>query len=166
MNEYIDLIWDKLDDSWKDYLETHEDDARPLPQKNRGSWFCPVVNRIDAQMIRSIANAHGVKKIYDMGAGDLRLSYWLAEQGFDVTAYETIADHPNRAKTILGEPTFELRIRDYYLDFARLIKQNHSLFVFMGGTNHPPSTDKGLIIEGYWEVGSRFWKHGKRVKEW
>lgn len=161
-------IWRRLNASWKEYLNGCGDamEARPLPLENRGSWFCPVVAEVDARKIRSIAKKHGIKRIYDMGAGDLRLSYWLAEQGFDVVAYETIPDYPRYAMKTLGKPSFRLKMRDYYLDFPELVKENHVLFCFMGGTNKPPSTEQGLVVEGYWEIGSRFWENGRLADYW
>jgi hypothetical protein len=161
----VQRIWELLDNEWHEICGSL-DDSKPLPRCNRGAWFCPAVTPTDALILKREAKARNIRMIYDMGAGDCRLSYWLAEQGFNVIAYETLPEMPQYARKVLGPPTFKLKIRDYYLDFKAISKED-ALFAFMGGLNKPPFIPKhGLVAEGYWEKGSRLWENGKLVKEW
>jgi hypothetical protein len=107
-------IWDVLQEEWKRQLEVHGDRdlARPLPKENRGSWFCPVVDPVDARLFERELEFRGIRKVYDFGAGDCRLSYWLSEKGYEVIAYETQRDMPTWAAKRLGPWPFELRFRD------------------------------------------------------
>jgi SAM-dependent methyltransferase len=162
-------IASRLDTAWRDYLEKYADEKQfePLPKTNRGSWFCPCVNGIDVALYRKWLDKLGINRVYDMGAGDLRMSYYLAERGYEVIAYETLPDIIKLSAEILGPPTFDLRSRDYYKDFRDLAKKDREAsFAFFGATNRPPFVPQQLMAEGYWEKGTRLWLQGRVLQEW
>jgi len=119
-----------------------------LNEKNRGSWFCPCAEPRHEKLVRSLMDTYDLSRVYDLGAGDLRLSTALADD-YRVVAYETnelLADYAYREH---GEPDIELRTRDYYGHWAAM---NHrdGLFVAIGRTNELPGvpTGRGIGLEG------------------
>lgn len=160
--------FERLDAQYSKLLEKSEiGPISPLPACNRGSWFCPVVSIIDALITQYIAIKYGANTIYDMGAGDMRLSYWLFSQGFKVVAYESLKEITESSANLFGRPPFEVRNKDYYEDFAELAKEQDTLFVFFGGGNKPPFIpEHGMVIEGYLEIGTTFWRNGEKLLYW
>jgi SAM-dependent methyltransferase len=162
-------IASRLDAAWQDYLEAYADEKQfePLPKANRGSWFCPCVNLTDVKRYKDWLERLDIQRVYDMGAGDLRLSYYLADRGYDVVAYETLPDVIKLGTDNFGPPTFELRQRDYYRDFRKLTKEGMNVsFAFFGATNRVPWIPQQLMAEGYWEKGTRVWLQGRKIEEW
>lgn len=165
----FDAISSQLDKAWQEYLEVYADEKQfePLPKANRGSWFCPCVNVVDVARYKRWLEFLNIRRVYDMGAGDLRLSYYLAERGYEVIAYETLSDVIGLGTDKFGPPTFDLRQRDYYLDFKKLAKTDkEASFVFFGATNRPPFIPEQLTAEGYWEKGTRLWLERQVLEQW
>lgn len=126
-------------------IETLPDEK--LPKENRGSWYCPCAKREHERIIRGLANQNNIDRIYDLGAGDLRLSTALSTD-FDVIAYETNEDLVNLALDKQGHPDIEVRCRDYYSDWGTIEKQN-AIFACIGRTNKLPAiASNGVSIEG------------------
>lgn len=163
-------ISSRLDKAWQQYLEAYADDKQfeLLPRANRGSWFCPCVNAFDVERYKRWLEFFNIHRVYDMGAGDLRLSYYLTDRGYEVIAYETLPDVIGLGTENMGPPTFDLRQRDYYLDFKELCKKDKDAsFAFFGATNRPPFIPKEqLMVEGYWEKGTRLWIEGQILDQW
>jgi len=159
-----------LDEAWQRYLDEDPPEAyKRLPRANRGSWFCPCVSDFDVHRYESWLECLGIRRVYDLGAGDCRLSFYLAEKGYEVIAYETLKEIPIKLGIqTMGWPFFELRFKDYYKDFARLVRSEgeDSSFAFFGGTNRPPWIPRQLTIEGYFERGTRVWLDRRIIDEW
>lgn len=131
------------------------DRGEPLPDENRGSWYCPCADERHENLVRHLMETYDLTRVYDLGAGDLRLSAALADD-YDVVAYETnelLADYAYKEH---GEPDIDLRKQDYYGHWASM---NHrdALFVAIGKTNKLPSEPpNGIGLQGHDSLGIVF----------
>lgn len=122
-----------------------------LPEENRGSWYCPCATNRHERLIRHIAEDIDANRVYDLGAGDLRLSVALADD-FDVIAYENNEFLASRAYTVHGEPDVELRTQDYHAHWNAMNDRN-AVFAAIGQTNKlPGEPHNGVGIEGDKEI--------------
>jgi hypothetical protein len=123
----------------------------PLPDENRGSWYCPCAEPRHEGLVRYFMDEYGLERFYDLGAGDLRLSAALAED-YEVIAYETNELLAEYAYEQHGNPDIELRTTDYYGHWASMNGRN-ALFAAIGRTNELPDTPRnGIGLEGADEV--------------
>lgn len=138
-----------------------EGNPKPLPKVNRGSWFCPCITIEEAKELHKRCKDRGINKIYDLGAGDFRLSILFNRLGYEVVAFETledlildfIAEHP--------ESDIDVRMEDYYEAFPEIVDEN-SCYACFGGTNKLPMIpEKGLAVQGFNETGIEVWFNGK-----
>jgi len=119
-----------------------------LPDENRGSWYCPCASKRHEKLIRTLAEDINAERVYDLGAGDLRLSVALAGD-YKVIAYETNEFLANRAYNIHNKPDIEVRTRDYYSHWAAMNDRN-AVFAAIGRTNELPGRPyNGVGIEGH-----------------
>lgn len=136
-----------------------------LPPENRGSWYCPTVNERQAKALARLLDEHHITRVYDLGAGDLRLSIWLASRGYDVMAYETIREITNVVSWEFDLSDIELRNRDYYKDWFH-ISADRAAFVAFGAKNDLPDVpQRGLAISGYSEIGWNAWLDGRDISD-
>lgn len=119
----------------------------PMPQECRGSWYCPCATERHEKHVRFHAGECGAPKVYDLGAGDLRLSVALSDD-YDVVAYE-LNDHiVDTALDYWGDIDVEVRRRDYYDDWGE-IKTENAVFAAIGKTNKLPGRpENGRGLEG------------------
>lgn len=123
----------------------------PLPDENRNSWYCPCATKRHERLIRTLAQDIQADRIYDLGAGDLRLSVALSGD-FEVVAYETNEFLANRAFNLHGDPDIELRTQDYYAHWGAMNSRN-AVFACIGKTNKSPGKPlNGVGIEGDTEL--------------
>lgn len=119
----------------------------PLPDENRGSWYCPCAEPRHESIIRHLMDEHELDRFYDLGAGDLRLSAALADD-YEVVAYETNELLAEYAYDQHGEPDIDLRTTDYYGHWNAMNDRN-ALFAAIGKTNKLPDDPlNGIGIEG------------------
>lgn len=138
------------DDIHKFVVETTKP-GQPLPEGNRGSWYCPCAEPRHEALIRSLMETHDLTRFYDLGAGDLRLSAALADD-YEVVAYETIESLAERAYKEQGEPDIELRTTDYYHHWAAM-NDRDALYAAIGKTNELPGIPRnGIGVEGVDDV--------------
>jgi len=131
----------------------------------RTAWYCPTATVWDAHRLKQLLEAYDVTTVYDLGAGDCRVSIWLARQGYRVIAYELKHTLAAAARTEFTEPDLEIRERDYYADFDEF--DDDAAVVAFGGTNELPHIpDSGLAVEGYGEIGIRAHYDGELVAVW
>lgn len=122
-----------------------------LPDGNRGSWYCPCASQRHERLIRHLADEIGADRIYDLGAGDLRLAVALADE-YEVVAYESNEFLANRAYNMHDEPDIELRTQNYYAHWAAMNDRN-AVFASIGRTNKLPNKpNNGVGIEGHEEL--------------
>lgn len=123
----------------------------PIPEENRGSWYCPCAEPRHEELVRSLMEAYDLDRFYDLGAGDLRLAAALADD-YQVVAYENnefLAEHAYREH---GEPDIELRTQNYYSHWASMNHRN-ALFAAIGKTNElPGAPQNGIGLEGVDDV--------------
>jgi hypothetical protein len=118
-----------------------------LQAENRGSWYCPCATGRHESIIRTLAEDINADRIYDLGAGDLRLSVALSDE-YEVIAYENNEFLAKRAYNLHGEPDIELRTQDYYAHWGAMNHKN-AVFAAIGKTNKVPGTPQnGVAIEG------------------
>jgi len=121
---------------------------QPLPECNRGSWFCPVATKADAQKLDYILRKTDIETIYDLGAGDLKFSVAMDNRGYDVIAYESIEHLVEYAQRVLPANDVEVRTRDYYADWSG-ISNDKAAFVALGMVNCVPGeVPNGLAFDG------------------
>lgn len=131
--------------------------GEPLPEENRGSWYCPCAEPRHEKLVRSLMETYDLERVYDLGAGDLRLSAALAED-YHVVAYETNELLANYAYDEHGEPDIDLRTADYYAHWAAMNDRN-ALFAAIGKTNELPGVPKnGIGIQGTDDINLVFGK--------
>lgn len=120
-----------------------------LPQECRGSWYCPCATERHERAVRRLARSCGADRVYDLGAGDLRLSVALSDD-YDVIAYE-LNDHLLDTALEYWDDLSEgitLRRRDYYEDWQS-IREENAVFAAIGKTNKLPGWPaNGVGIEG------------------
>jgi len=127
----------------------------PIPDENRGSWYCPCAEPHHESLIRHFMDEYGLERFYDLGAGDLRLSAALAED-YEVVAYETNELLAEYAYDQHGEPDIDLRTTDYYAHWASMNGRN-ALFAAIGRTNELPNVPRsGIGLEGADELRVTF----------
>jgi hypothetical protein len=137
-------IWNAV--TFNDILENVPDG--PLPECNRGSWFCPVATETDAIGLDYLCRKHGLSRIYDLGAGTLQLSVEMDRRGYDVVAYESIRPIAEYALGELPDNDVELRVTDYYSDW-NAIENDCAAFVALGMQNNVPGTpENGVAVDG------------------
>lgn len=127
----------------------------PLPEENRGSWYCPIAEPRHEQLARSLMETYDLARFYDLGAGDLRLSVALADD-YEVVAYENNEMLAEYAYEQHGEPDLELRTSDYWSHWASM---NHrdALFAAIGKTNELPGVPQnGIGVQGADDITLRF----------
>lgn len=128
--------------------------------------YVPTVRFVDAYRAAEIFNEQGVETVYSLGAGDCRAELYLADQGFDVTAYEL---NPVLVDIIDSEfevANFELREQDYHAEFEQLVDPDVG-YLIIGGNNKPPRIpEQGTLIEGYSEMGVRAYQDGTPNYVW
>jgi len=118
-----------------------------LPEENRGSWYCPCATKRHERLIRTLADEIDADRIYDLGAGDLRLAVALCDD-YNVVAYENNELLANRSYNLHNEPDIELRTQNYYSHWAAM-KDRNAVFAAIGRTNRIPNTPtNGVAIEG------------------
>jgi len=118
-----------------------------LPEENRGSWYCPCATERHERLIRHLADEINAQRIYDLGAGDLRLSAALADD-FHVVAYENNEFLANRAYNLHGKPDIDLRTTSYYHHWDAM-KDRNAVFAAIGETNNVPGKpSNGVSIQG------------------
>lgn len=123
-------------------------DGGPLPECNRGSWYCPVATESDATTLAYLCERHGVERIYDLGAGTLELSVAMDQRGYDVVAYESLSDLIEFALERLPENDVDVRNRDYYADWSD-IRDDTAAFVALGKLNSVPGdAPNGIVVDG------------------
>lgn len=125
------------------------EDREPLPEENRGSWYCPCATERHERFIRPLVSEFDLHTVFDLGAGDLRLSAALSDC-CRVVAYETneeLARLATERHGGLGE-NVEVRLYDYYEDWENIRNQN-ALFAAIGKTNKlPGAPTNGIGVEG------------------
>lgn len=132
----------------------------------RDLWYVPTVLIATAHRTALLLSEFDIEEVYDLGAGDCRLSLWLAEKGYDVVAYEANGELVDAVRDRFDMANLEIRCRDYYRDFEELTGTNAAVISY-GGTNELPGIpESGLGIEGYSEIGRRVWYDGKIVAAW
>ena len=146
-----------------------ETDVPPPTQigdTDRKAWYCPTTSIWDAHRARHILDAYGVERVYDLGGGDCRVGLWLAEEGYDVVAYELLTPLAEAVRERFGDtPRFEIRNRDYFEDYDECVSEG--AVIAFGGTNELPYIpERGLAIEGYCEIGIRAHYDGEVVAAW
>ena len=137
-----------------------------IGDSNRKAWYCPTASIRDAHRALTLLEEYGIETVYDLGAGDCRFSLWLADQGFDVVAYEIIDQLAESVQRNFDTSGLEIRSHDYFEDYDDLISAKAAVIAF-GGTNELPYIpDNGLAIEGYSEIGIRAHYEGEMVAAW
>jgi len=127
---------------------TPPEERGKLPDGNRGSWYNPCADERHESLIRYLMDTYELKRFYDLGAGDLRLSVALADD-YEVVAYESLKEIATLAYEMHGEPDIELRTTDYYHHWAAM-NDRKALFAAIGRTNELPSVPKnGIGVEGH-----------------
>lgn len=128
-----DAIWDAF---------THEDiiaatPNAPLPECNRGSWFCPVADSDDAEYLDDILSSKGFDRVYDFGAGDCRFAVDMDRRGYEVVAYETIQHIAEFGLSHFPDHDVTLVNADYYSQWPA-IGDDEAAFVALGKLNQLP----------------------------
>jgi len=132
-----------------------------LPDENDGSWYKPCADRRHETLIRHLMETYDLQRVYDLGAGDLRLSAALAPD-YEVVAYESIEMLAEYAYEAHGQPDIELRTGDY-CGMWDLIKENPAVFAAIGITNTLPDKPRdGIAVGGVDELTVYY---SERVKE-
>lgn len=127
------------------------EEREPLPEANRGSWYCPCAEPRHEKIVRSLMDKFDLDRVCDLGAGDLRLASALSDD-YDVVAYETNERLAEMAFEEHGEPDIDLRISDYYAHWDAM-KHRNALFVCIGQTNVLPGRpSNGIGIQGDTEL--------------
>lgn len=160
-------IWAAVEVWSESFIESVDPtDSEPIPDANRGSWFCPCVTIYDAERALSLCDEYGIERVVDLGAGDFRFSLYADRQGFDVVAYETLGDLVDSVTDRFDMGGIDVRQHDYYADFEELVGRDTAVCCF-GGTNELPRVPSdGLAVEGYFETGITAWNAGDVVAEW
>lgn len=136
-------IWEAF--THLDILEDTPDG--PLPECNRGSWFCPVADERDAHCLDEILQQEDITRIYDFGAGDCRFAVAMDHRGYEVIAYEALRNIAEYGLARLPENDVELIQADYYSQWPA-IKDDRAAFVALGQLNELPSEPpKGLAFD-------------------
>lgn len=140
-------------------------DHRP-PHPERELWYVPTAGIWDAHRARALFERYGIKRVYDLGAGDCRFALWCDRQGYDVVAYELNDELVTAIDERFWLGDMELRMQDYYEDYDGLNAPDAAVVAF-GGTNELPYVpDEGLAIQGYSETGVTAWYNGEVVAGW
>lgn len=133
---------------------------------DRTLWYVPTISIWDAHRIDQLLTDYDIESVYDLGAGDFRLSLWLDRRGYDVTAYELNHHLVESIRDRFHLGNLEIRQRDYYEDYHHLTGPDAAVIAF-GGTNELPEIpDRGLAIQGYGETGVRAYYDGEVVGLW
>lgn len=136
-------IWDAF--THMDIIESTPNG--PLPDCNRGSWFCPVAGPKDAQILDEILSSKDIGTIYDLGAGDCRFAVDMDRRGYDVVAYETIEHIATFGLSHFPNHTVDLVNADYYTQWPS-IRDDPAAFVALGKLNAVPGEPKnGLVFD-------------------
>ena len=121
---------------------------KELPECNRGSWYCPIATRQDAQTLDYLCRQNGIHTVYDLGAGTLELAVEMDKRGYNVIAYESMQQLVYHAKDKLPDNNVEVRKKDYYADWNK-IKHREAVFVAIGKTNNVPGhAPNGIVVDG------------------
>lgn len=135
---------------------------RELYDLNGLYWYCPTVSETHARAVASIADDLGTERVYDLGAGDLRLSIWLARRGYDVVAYEVFEELTDAVAELFDLSGVEVRTRDYYEDWMAFSGDRAVQVAFGAANKLPMVPPRGVGIDGYSEIGYRAWFEGER----
>ena len=159
-----------LREIWREHerIQAHVTQAMlggPLPPCNRGSWFCPCVSLRDARTIAALLKHYAITTVFDLGAGDLRLARFLAEEGFTVTAYETYSELIGAITDACDCTKIRIRCRDYWTDWKR-ITNNGAAILVLGGSQRIPALPSNLTILGYDRIGTVAVKDGVIRGRW
>lgn len=140
-------------------------DERPSHPR-RDLWYAPTVTIRDAYRIDALCRVYGIDRVADLGAGDCRLALWFDRRGYDVAAYELNADLVDAVTERFHLGDINLRMRDYYGDYADLVGPGTAVVAF-GGTNELPYIpESGLAVQGYWESGVTAYHDGEVIARW
>lgn len=118
-------------------------DGRETPGSADGCWYCPCAGPEHARLIRYLMGEYDLARVYDLGAGDLRLAAALAPD-FEVVAYERDERLAARAYQMHGQPPLDVRVADYYDSWAG-IRNERALFAAIGKTNDLPGTPENGV---------------------
>jgi len=159
--------WKEIAERTKEMMNDPElgfdDDGnlKPLPKVNRGSWFCPCVTLEEAIKLHELCRENDVTKIYDLGAGDFRLSVLFDRLGYDVVAFETLEELIIGFIAEYPDSDIDLRAEDYHEAFPEIVDEN-SCYACFGRTNKLPTIpEKGLAVQGYEKSGVNVLLDGK-----
>lgn len=125
-------------------------------------WYCPTVSETHARAVAAIADDLGTQRVIDLGAGDLRLSIWLARRGYEVIAYEVFEELTETVADLFDLTGIEVRNRDYYEDWSAFAGDQAVQVAFGAANKLPMVPTRGVGIEGYSEIGYRAWFEGER----
>ena len=117
-----------------------------LPEENDGSWYKPCADRRHELLIRHLMDTYELERVYDLGAGDLRLSAALAPD-YEVVAYESIEMLAEYAYEAHGQPDIELRKEDY-IGMWDAMKDRPAVFAAIGITNKLTDRPRNGIAVG------------------
>lgn len=159
--------WNKIVQRTKDMMNDPDfgfdesGNPKPLPKCNRGSWFCPCVTLEEAIRLHKLCQENGITKIYDLGAGDFRLSVFFDRLGYDVVAFETLEELIFNFIAEYPDSSIDVRMEDYHEAFPDIVDED-SCYACFGGTNKLPTIpDEGLAVQGYEKTGVNVLLDGK-----
>lgn len=128
-------------------------------------WYCPTVTERHARAVASVADELGTNRVYDLGAGDLRLSIWLEQRGYEPVAYEIFEEITDAVSERFDLSGIDVRNRDYYEEWPFLASEEAVPVAFGAANKLPVIPYKGAGIDGYSEIGYRAWFLGERDDE-
>jgi len=167
LNKEDKEVWKEIEEKTREMMNDPEfgfdedGNPKPLPKCNRGSWFCPCVTLEEAIKLHEICKENNITKIYDLGAGDFRLSILFNRLGYEVVAFETLEDLIFQFIAEYPDSDIDVRMEDYHEAFPKIVDKN-SCYACFGGTNKLPTIpQEGVAVQGYDKTGVNVLIDGK-----
>jgi len=128
--------------------------------------YASCVSPTDAVRALEIADQHEIGTIYDLGAGDLRFALLADRCGFDVIAYEVLAEVMDPVVDEVGLGDVELRTWDYTDDWDDIVTQQDAMTCTFGKNNAHPSRTAGITVTGYSRERTTVYNQREVIAEW
>lgn len=150
-NSVVERTRDLMNDP--DFGFDEDGNPKPLPTVNRGSWFCPCVTFEEAVQLHELCREEGIIKLYDLGAGDFRLSILFDRLGYEVVAFETLQELIFQFIAEYPDSSVDVRMEDYHRAFPDVVGSD-CCYACFGRTNSLPTIpEKGVAVQGYEKTG-------------
>lgn len=139
------MDWERFDRFLTNYIRSNPVDCDKEPYPFLVSISTPDTANKIARIISELDRE--IHTVYDLGAGDFRLSKSLSDRGYHVVGYEINKDLVEDARSQLPLEDIKIRCRNYHEDWSAIGDEYNACYVVVGVSNlNPPMPSEGVLI--------------------